>query len=57
MHLTYKLCTHAKLNFLKIEQTICIKMDLALNNIKRLICHKTEPTNKQLQNPYIYIYI
>ena len=23
-------------------------MDLALNNLQRLICHKTEPTNQQL---------
>ena len=23
-------------------------MDLALNNLKRLICHKTQPTNKVL---------
>ena len=30
MFLTIKLCTHAKL---KIEQFICIKMDLALNNL------------------------
>ena len=30
----------------KIELFICIKMDLALNNLQRLICHKTQ-TNKQ----------
>ena len=24
---------------------IYIKMDLALNNLERLICHKTQPTN------------
>ena len=29
----------------EIELFICIKMDLALNNIQRLICHKTQ-TNK-----------
>ena len=23
----------------------CIKLDLALNNIQRLICHKTQTTN------------
>ena len=27
-------------------------MDLALNNLQRLICHKTQPTN----HIYIYIY-
>ena len=30
----------------EIELFICIKMDLALNNLKRLICHKTQ-TNSQ----------
>ena len=39
MFLTIKLCTHAEL-------VICIKMDLALNNLQRLICHKTQPTNE-----------
>ena len=47
MFLTIKLCTYAKLNFFKIEQIIYIKMDLALNNLQRLICHKTQQTNKQ----------
>ena len=28
------------------NRTICIKMDLALNNRQRLICHKTQPTNQ-----------
>ena len=50
MFLTIKLCTHAKLNFLKIELTICIKMDSALNNLQRLICHKTQPTNQHNSN-------
>ena len=27
----------------EIELTICIKMDLALNDLERLICHKTQP--------------
>ena len=27
-----------------IEQIIYIKMDLALNNLQRLICHKTQQT-------------
>ena len=28
----------------KIEQILYIKMDLALNNLQRLICHKTQQT-------------
>ena len=31
---------------LEIELFICVKMDLALNNLQRLTCHKTQ-TNKQ----------
>ena len=27
-----------------IELIICIKIDLALNNLQRLICHKTQKT-------------
>ena len=42
MFLTIKLCTYAKLS--SIEQIIYIKMDLALNNLQRLICHKTKQT-------------
>ena len=49
MFLTIKLSTHAKLNYFKIKLTICIKMDLALNNLQRLFCHKIQPTN-QLTN-------
>ena len=30
----------------EIELIICIKMDLASNNLQRLICHKTQTTNK-----------
>ena len=41
MFLTIKLCTRAKMNCL--NRTICIKMDLALNNLQRLICHKIQP--------------
>ena len=26
-------------------------MDLALNNLQKLICHKTQPTNQQLEQP------
>ena len=39
MFLTIKQCTHAKLNR-------CIKMDLALDNLQWLICHKTQSTNQ-----------
>ena len=30
----------------KIELIICIKMDLVLNNLQRLICHKTQTTTQ-----------
>ena len=30
----------------EIEQIINLKMDLALNILQRLICHKTQPTNQ-----------
>ena len=42
MFLTIKLCTYVKLNFFKI------KIDFALNNLERLICHKIQ-TNKQIK--------
>ena len=45
MFLTIKLCTYAKL--FSIEQIIYIKMDLALNNLQRLICHKTKPNQTE----------
>ena len=51
MFLTIKLYTHAKL--FEIKLLICIKMDLRLNNIRRLKCHKTQPTNQL----YIYTYM
>ena len=35
---------------------ICIKMDLALNNLQRLICHKTQ-TNKQTLNKSIWLIV
>ena len=31
-----------------MEQIIYIKMDLALNNLQRLICHKTQETEPQI---------
>ena len=30
----------------EIELIICIRMDLALNNLQRLICHKTQASNQ-----------
>ena len=39
MFLTVKLCTYAK-------QKI-VYLDLALNNLVRLICHKTQANNKR----------
>ena len=44
MFLTIKLCTYVKLNSFKL---ICIKMDLALNNLQRLICHKTQTNSHE----------
>ena len=42
----------------EIEPFICIKMDLALNNLQILICHKTLPTNQPTNQRYIgYIFI
>ena len=35
----------------EIELIICIKMDLVLNNLQRLICYKTQPTNQQTNQP------
>ena len=47
MFLTIKLCTHAKLIYFEIELTICLKMDLALNKLSRLICLKpNQPTTQ-----------
>ena len=41
-----------------IEQIIYINMDSALNNLQRLICHKTQQTKPSLSlSLYIYIYI
>ena len=41
------------LNWIVWNRTICIKMDLALNNLQRLICHKTQPINPTLQGPIL----
>ena len=48
MFLTIKLFTYAKLNRLKSNCFFCIKIDSALNNLQRLICHK--PPNKQIKS-------
>ena len=42
MFLTIKLCTPA------------IKMDLALSNLQRLICHKPKQTNKQTKPKSVF---
>ena len=34
------------LNWIGWNRTICMKVNLALNNKQRLICHKTQPTNQ-----------
>ena len=55
MFLTVKLCTYAKL--FEIEhirllfeiEHIRIKINLALNNLQRLICHKSQTTHQPLQ--------
>ena len=52
MFFKIKLYTHAKLNFFKIDLFIRIKTDLALNNLQRLICHKTQPTNQPNHSAY-----
>ena len=44
MFLTIKLCTE----LFSIEQIIYIKIDLALNNLQRLICHKTQQTKPKI---------
>ena len=39
----------------EIELIICIKMDLALNNLWKLICHKTQTNNQtNLTKPTFY---
>ena len=49
--LTIKLCTNAKLNYLK-KMFILITVDLALNSLQRLIYHKN--TNKQTNKHLIF---
>ena len=57
MLFTIKLYLHLNgvlvLNWIVWNRTIFIKMDLALNNLQRLICHKTQTANQ----PTIYLEI
>ena len=55
MFLTIKLCTHVKLNVWKRIDYL-YKMDLALNNLQKLICHKINPTT-QPTNQKCLIYL
>ena len=62
MFLTIKLCTYAKLNCFSIEQIIYIKIDLALTNLQRLICHQAKQTKPHTHththtHTHIYMYI
>ena len=34
-----------------MEMIICIKLDLSLNNLQKLISHKTQPTNQPTNQP------
>ena len=58
MFLAIKLRTYAKLNCLKENY-----LDLALNNLQRLICPKTQPNqilyiqNKQTNKQLIYLFM
>ena len=45
MFFTIKLYLHLNCIFIVRNRTIFIKMDLPLNNLQRLICDKTQPTN------------
>ena len=41
----------------RIELIIYIKMDLVLNNLQRLICHKTQTTNQHKESIYSFIFL
>ena len=43
LFLTSKLCIYVKAESFEIEEFICIKMNLALNNIQWFVCRKTKP--------------
>ena len=36
------------IEFFEIELIICLKLDFMLNNLQRLICHKTQTTNQPI---------
>ena len=57
MFLTIKLSSHAKLELFEIELFICIKMDLAFDNLQRLICRKTQTNDLIKQQSFVYIYL
>ena len=42
-----------KTKLFEIELIIYIKMDLPLNNLQRLINHKTQPTNLSVPSSYV----
>ena len=49
MFFTIKLFLHLNC-VLILNRIVYIKMDLALNNLQRLICHKTQPTRNVPKN-------
>ena len=59
MLFTIKLYLHLNsvliLNWIVWNRTIFIKMDLALNNLQRLICHKTQQTKTKTKWPEMFI--
>ena len=48
MFMKIKLCTYAKTKLFEIELFICMEMNLALNNLQKLICHKTQTNNQTI---------
>ena len=54
MFFTSKLYVHLNCVII-LNWTIFIKIDLALNNWQRLICHKTQQTNQQQTETIEYI--
>ena len=55
MFLTIKLYL-CKTDLFEIELVICIKMDLVLNNQQRLICHKTQTTNRTIKSLWLFLF-
>ena len=50
LFLTFKICTNVELNCLKYK-CFMYKIDLALKNLQRLMCHKPNQTIYMLPNP------